>query len=88
MRGFPDPSRARLSGANLREANLGKANLSGATLSEAQNLTEEQINGAIGDAATKLPDHIQRRPAHWSKEVLVGERRLKRLPDEVESEES
>ena len=52
--------------ANLAEANLKEADLSGAFLQEItkESLTQTQINEAIGNDATKLPDHLQR-PAHW-----------------------
>ena len=60
-----------LQGANLREANLAEANLKEADLSGAflqeitkESLTQTQINEALGNDATKLPDHLQR-PAHW-----------------------
>jgi len=69
---------ANLSGANLSGANLSGADLigadlrltansvRGADLSKTKNLTQEQINEAIGDEHTKLPDHLQP-PAHWNK---------------------
>jgi len=57
---------ANLSKANLRGANLKQADLSGAFLQEMteEGLTQAQINEAVGNDATKLPDHLQR-PAHW-----------------------
>ena len=68
--------RANLKEANLVDANLRKANLSGANLKQAdlsgaflqemteEGLTQTQINEAVGNDATKLPDHLQRL-AHW-----------------------
>ena len=58
--------RANLGWANLLEANLKEANLSGAFLQEItkESLTQTQINEALGNDATKLPDHLQR-PSHW-----------------------
>jgi hypothetical protein len=68
--------RANLETANLAEAYLERANLSGANLKQAdlsgaflqemteEGLTQTQINEAVGNDATKLPDHLQR-PAHW-----------------------
>ena len=68
--------KANLEEANLVDANLSKANLSGANLKQAdlsgaflqemteEGLTQTQINEAVGNDATKLPDHLQR-PAHW-----------------------
>jgi hypothetical protein len=55
-----------LEGAYLGAANLRGADLSGADLSNTLTLTQEQINKAEGDAATKLPDHL-RHPDHWRK---------------------
>ena len=31
-----------------------------------ESITQTPINGAVGNGANKLPDHLQR-PAHWSK---------------------
>ena len=58
--------RANLGWANLLEANLKEADLSGAFLQEItkERLTQTQINEAVGNDATKLPDHLQR-PPHW-----------------------
>ena len=60
-----------LQGANLREANLSEANLKEADLSGAflqeitkESLTQTQIDEAVGNDPTKLPDHLQR-PPHW-----------------------
>jgi uncharacterized protein YjbI with pentapeptide repeats len=56
--------RADLSGANLcaylDEADLYEADLSGADLSEATGLTQEQLDQAITDAETKLPEYLAR----------------------------
>ncbi|MBD1891503.1 pentapeptide repeat-containing protein [Coleofasciculus sp. FACHB-SPT9] len=51
--------------ANLQQANFYKANLQGAYLRLAQNLKQEQIEKALGDSATILPDNVER-PAHWT----------------------
>ena len=48
--------------AELEGANLQRADLSGAL-----GLTEEQLNAAIGDDQTVLPDDLIRRPSHFSK---------------------
>ena len=58
--------RANLGWANLLEANLKEADLSGAFLQEItkERLTQTQIDEAVGNDATKLPDHLQR-PPHW-----------------------
>jgi hypothetical protein len=74
-----DLSDARLDGANLSGADLsgavldradfagarlGGVNLSGASLLEARNLTQMQIDEALGDALTVLPPHLVR-PRGW-----------------------
>lgn len=65
---------ANLSGADLSEAlceradfanaKLGGANLAGASLKDARNLTQGQIDEALGDALTVLPTHLAR-PEGW-----------------------
>ncbi len=58
--------KANLTGANLTAANLsGAAHLNGANLTDAINLTQDQINIALGDNRTGLPSHIKR-PDHWT----------------------
>jgi uncharacterized protein YjbI with pentapeptide repeats len=65
---------ARLRGADLRGADLRGTYLIGADLSGADLrradligaifLTQAQVNAALGDQATKLPDGLAR-PSHW-----------------------
>lgn len=60
---------ANLTGADLRltdllGAELLNTNLAGADLSTALFLTQTQVNGARGDAATRLPDTLAR-PSHY-----------------------
>jgi hypothetical protein len=65
---------ADLSGADLSEAlcervdfanaRLSGANLAAANLKDARNLTQGQIDEALGDALTVLPAHLAR-PAGW-----------------------
>lgn len=72
-------SRAYLRGANLDEADLRgadfrRASLTGASmfstdirgldLSATRGLTQDQINEAIGDSRTRLPEHVKR-PTAW-----------------------
>lgn len=79
-----DLSDARLDGANLSGADLSEAvldradfagarfggvNLASASLREARNLTQAQIDEALGDAMTVLPPHI-RRPEGWGGDVV------------------
>lgn len=66
---------ALLLGADLRDAELGEADLLGADLrgadvrgcdlSTALFLTQPQVNAALGDGTTVLPDGLSR-PAHWT----------------------
>jgi uncharacterized protein YjbI with pentapeptide repeats len=49
---------AHLSAADLHGADLSGAILVGADLCGAQNLTREQIESAITDATTILPDYL------------------------------
>jgi len=66
---------ANLSGADLTEALLDRADfagaklanaiLSSASLQEARNLTQNQVDEALGDPFTLLPPHLARPPA-WS----------------------
>ena len=57
-------SRAILEHADFAEARLSKANLSGANLTHARNLTQDQIDDAVGTASTTLPVHLDM-PASW-----------------------
>jgi hypothetical protein len=68
--------RANLQGAFLFSANLQRADLGGAVLQDANlqgadlrgalNLRQDQLNGAIGDDSTRLPEGLTR-PAFWAK---------------------
>ena len=84
-----DLSDARLDGANLSGADFGEAvldradfagarlggvNLSSASLREARNLTQAQIDEALGDALTVLPPHLIR-PEGWGGDVVHVESR-------------
>ena len=60
-----DLSRATLDRADFAGACLVEANLCGTQLIEARNLTQEQINSALGDAYTRLPPHLTR-PHAWA----------------------
>lgn len=55
-----DFSETNLQGANFKEANLQR----GADLYDAKNLEQWQIELAIGDRTTILPENLQR-PEHW-----------------------
>jgi len=58
-------SEALLERADFAEAKLTDANLSSAKLLEARNLTQAQIDEAMGDQFTILPPHLTR-PAPWT----------------------
>jgi len=47
------------------QANLGEANLMEADLRAAMRLTQEQLEQAIGDENTKLPEGLHP-PASWT----------------------
>lgn len=59
-----DLSGALLERADFARAKLGGANLCGASLLDARNLTQMQIDEAIGDPLTVLPPHLAR-PKGW-----------------------
>jgi len=66
---------AVLQGADLRDALFGGtllqgAGLKGADLRDTTHLTQEQLEEAIGDETTRLPNHLKP-PAHWG--VKTGE---------------
>ncbi|MFL5051942.1 MAG: pentapeptide repeat-containing protein [Xanthobacteraceae bacterium] len=53
-----DFSNATLRGANFKDAILDGTILRGADLSEAKNLTPSQLNRAILDETTRLPENL------------------------------
>jgi uncharacterized protein YjbI with pentapeptide repeats len=55
-----DLDRADVTGADLRGATLAAADLRGTLF-----LTQSQVDGAVGDAVTRLPTTVAR-PAHWA----------------------
>lgn len=54
--GWADLSGADLSGADLRGARLLFADLTGADLRSARGVTQEQVEEAVTDVATRMPD--------------------------------
>ncbi|MFF0746485.1 pentapeptide repeat-containing protein [Streptomyces sp. NPDC004111] len=60
-----DLSGADLRGADVIGADFRDADVRGADLSAALFLTRTQVNAATGDAATRIPDTLER-PAHWT----------------------
>jgi hypothetical protein len=61
---------ANLHTANLEGAYLYEANLKGANLSYARNLTQGQVDSAIGDEKTQLTSPIQM-PQSWKKPTVT-----------------
>ena len=61
---------ACLCGADIRDADLSGADLRGADLRQVRNLTQGQVDVAVGDTTTKLTeDKGLHRPETWSKSV-------------------
>ncbi|PAX45859.1 pentapeptide repeat-containing protein, partial [Brunnivagina elsteri] len=58
-------SKANLVGANLAGTIFQDANLNGADLSRVENLEAQQIETALGDSTTILPDGLAI-PSHWT----------------------
>jgi hypothetical protein len=94
-----DLSEARLNGANLYGADLTEAlldqadfagaclagaDLSGTSLIEVRNLTQAQLDEAIGDLLTVLPPHLSR-PRSWTGSVshVVGAGSSRSAPEEL-----
>ncbi|EID55498.1 pentapeptide repeat-containing protein [Saccharomonospora xinjiangensis] len=59
-----DLRRADLRDADFLGADLRDTDLRGADLSGCFFLTQAQLNAAVGDASTRLPERLAR-PAHW-----------------------
>jgi hypothetical protein len=57
---------AYLGSARLNNTVLEKTHLEGADLTDVEGLTQEQLDAAIGDGDTILPQHVHR-PKHWMK---------------------
>jgi hypothetical protein len=64
-----DLSNAALSRTDLAGARLAGARLDGANLLEVRNLTQGQLDDAMGDAMTELPPHLTR-PGFWQEVEL------------------
>ena len=61
---YADFTGARITTGNFSNAKLNGTILKGVNLSRAKNLTQAQINHAIGDSTTKLPSGLHA-PASW-----------------------
>ncbi len=68
-----DLSGAYLRGARLSRANLSEADLSRADLTEVEGLTREQIESAITDEDTILPDYLKKQKEGPPQEEAGGE---------------
>ncbi len=99
-----DLSEARLNGANLSGADLTEAlldqadfagaclagaDLSGTSLIEVRNVTQAQLDEAIGDLLTVVPPHLSR-PRSWTRSVshVVGGTQLRPAPEELPKRDS
>ncbi len=56
-----------LSGADVIGADMRDTIIKGANLSQSLFLTQAQINAALGDDSTKLPDYLER-PSRWNED--------------------
>ena len=64
-----DLSRSNLEGGNLKGVDLEDADLRGTNLSRVEGLIQSQLEYAIGDHATRLPEMWDlERPEHWLRE--------------------
>jgi uncharacterized protein YjbI with pentapeptide repeats len=71
-----DPRYAEFRKADLRAAvlsgvRLGRASLSGAKLDHTAGLSQSQLDNMVGDAATTIPEGLQR-PVAWNQEQEVS----------------
>jgi uncharacterized protein YjbI with pentapeptide repeats len=62
---FSFRGQAKLDGTTLEDANLRDADFQRIDLSTAIGLTQEQLDSAVGDKDTKIPEGLTR-PPHWS----------------------
>lgn len=53
-----------LEGADLEGAHLSKAHIEGVDLRDVAGLTQEQVNSALGNEETRLPEGLTP-PPHW-----------------------
>jgi Pentapeptide repeats (8 copies) len=80
-----DFRRANLAGADLERADFRGANLAGANLERARHLTRDQIELAIGNNQTILPENLtNHRPSTWSKSLdeqrRIVDERIRQTP--------
>ncbi|MEM8697520.1 MAG: pentapeptide repeat-containing protein [Pseudomonadota bacterium] len=62
---------AKLKSADLTRWHMARMRVRSADFTECTTLTQQGVNSAFGDAATILPDHIQR-PDHWDDDTDTG----------------
>jgi uncharacterized protein YjbI with pentapeptide repeats len=70
---------ADMTGANLQEAGIFEANLVGVDLSRTMGLTQAQLDEALGNQETQVPDYLER-PEAWSMPIEEQRSRLDQLP--------
>ena len=70
---------AALAGTNLQGANLFQANLVGVDLRNAVGLSQAQLETALGDQTTQVPDFLEQ-PEAWSMTMEAQRLRLSQLP--------
>ena len=68
----------------MEGARLAKAHLEGAHLTQAKGLTQEQIDWAIGDEETTLPNGVVR-PAAWSRNIEEQNEIIEKRLEETEN---
>ncbi len=74
---------AELGYARLRGVKLIGARLRGAKLADAEELTQEQIDWAIGNDETEIPEEL-RRPDHWGLPEEEQRKIIQQKIDEIE----
>ena len=62
---------ANLKSADLSRCHMARTRLRSADFTDCATLTQQAVNQAFGDAATVLPEHLER-PDHWDDEVVAS----------------
>jgi uncharacterized protein YjbI with pentapeptide repeats len=74
-----DLQEADLTGTDLQDAELFETNLVGVDLSKTVGLTQAQLDLALGDQETKVPEYLEQPPA-WRIPIEEQKLRLKQMP--------
>ena len=64
-------AKEKLAGADFRDADLSRTDFRGSDLSRARNLTQDQLNEACGDSATRAPRGLEVRTCRGGRPVVV-----------------